>query len=172
MALAQENIGWGTAEHWMRMQFAALRGVDHGGADAVGFPVLHPSYRNPCPRCRARRAALVGMLVALLPAEVSLVYFRRPVKQVGHVAVPRGADAVREVPSALLRDLQVAVQLHACELCGVEVPPTGARIGFFGKADVYPRWCRVCVEASGDLELLETWDARVMAEHHRRRSLK
>ena len=25
-----------------------------------------------------------------------------------------------------------------CELCGVEVPPTGARIGFFGKADVYP----------------------------------
>ena len=59
-----------------------------------------------------------------------------------------------------------------CELCGVEVPPTGARIGFFGKTDVYPRWCRVCVEASGDLELLETWDARVMAEHHRRRSLK
>ena len=59
-----------------------------------------------------------------------------------------------------------------CELCQVEVPPTGARIGFFGKTDVYPRWCRVCVEASGDLELLETWDARVMAEDHRRRSLK
>ena len=59
-----------------------------------------------------------------------------------------------------------------CELCQVEVPPTGARIGFFGKADVYPRWCRPCVEVSGDHELLETWDARVMAEDHRRRSLK
>ena len=42
-----------------------------------------------------------------------------------------------------------------CELCGVEVPPTGARIGFFGKADVYPQWCRPCVEQSGDAELLE-----------------
>ena len=171
MALAQENIGWGTAEHWMRMQFAALRGVDHGGADAVGFPVLHPSYRNLAHGAAPGVQLWSACLLRSFPAEVSLVYFRRPVKQVGHVAVPRGADAVREVPSALLRDLQVAVQLHACELCGVEVPPPcpdrilreGGRLW---------RWCRVCVEASGDLELLETWDARVMAEHHRRRSLK
>ena len=55
-----------------------------------------------------------------------------------------------------------------CELCGVAVPASGAMIGFFGKADRYPRWCRVCVVRDGDPELLAEWDAAVGAERERR----
>ena len=59
-----------------------------------------------------------------------------------------------------------------CEKCKAKVPPAGARIGFFGKQDVCPRWCRDCVVKSGDTELLEIWDTRVTEEADRRASRK
>lgn len=57
-----------------------------------------------------------------------------------------------------------------CELCSAEVPPTGAFIGFFGKTDYYPRWCRACVVKDGDMELLVAFDEAVGAERVRRES--
>ena len=58
-----------------------------------------------------------------------------------------------------------------CELCDVSVPPSGARIGFFGKVDTFPRWCRECVVPGGDPELLAAWDSAVKSEGHRRSAL-
>lgn len=55
-----------------------------------------------------------------------------------------------------------------CERCGASVPPAGAHIGFFGKRDIYPRWCRECVVKEGDEALLAAWDAAVNAEAARR----
>ena len=55
-----------------------------------------------------------------------------------------------------------------CEKCGDRVPPAGAVIGFFGKQDLCPRWCRDCVIKHGDAELLEIWDESVNAETKRR----
>ena len=48
------------------------------------------------------------------------------------------------------------------------VPPAGAHIGFFGKRDIYPRWCRECVVKEGDEALLAAWDEAVNAEAARR----
>ena len=52
--------------------------------------------------------------------------------------------------------------------------PSGgsARIGFFGKQDLHPQWCRECVVKHGDAELLEIWDEYVTAEAERRASRK
>lgn len=55
-----------------------------------------------------------------------------------------------------------------CQRCGASVPPAGARIGFFGKQDIFPRWCRKCVVAHGDETLLAAWDEAVNAEAARR----
>ena len=59
-----------------------------------------------------------------------------------------------------------------CEKCGDRVPPAGAVIGFFGKQDVCPRWCRECVIKYGDAELLEIWDEAVNTETKRRADRK
>ena len=53
-------------------------------------------------------------------------------------------------------------------MCDAKVPPSGAKIGFFGKSDQFPRWCRECVVKDGDAELLAEWDAVVEAERARR----
>ena len=55
-----------------------------------------------------------------------------------------------------------------CEKCHAKLPPTGAFIGFFGKQDEFPLWCRRCVVRDGDPELLALWDEAVSAETERR----
>lgn len=55
-----------------------------------------------------------------------------------------------------------------CEKCHAKVPPTGAFIGFFGKQDEFPLWCRDCVVRGGDPQLLALWDEAVAAETERR----
>ena len=59
-----------------------------------------------------------------------------------------------------------------CGKCNAKVPAAGARIGFFGKQDLHPQWCRECVVKHGDAELLEIWDEYVTAEAERRASRK
>ena len=59
-----------------------------------------------------------------------------------------------------------------CERCRAKVPPSGAFIGFWGKVDQYPRWCRECVVASGDAELLADWDDAVATEAARRQAYR
>ena len=50
-----------------------------------------------------------------------------------------------------------------CELCGVEVPPTGARIGFFGKADVSPSGAGLAWSNQGTRSCWKIWDHRRLA---------
>ena len=67
--------------------------------------------------CLAYRPApsiqlLVLVLVALRPADVGLIHFDRAGEGVGPV-VQCLADAVGQMPCCLLRDAQIAVELHA-----------------------------------------------------------
>ena len=55
---------------------------------------------------------LVLVLVAFLAADVGLIGLNRTIERDG-VRFPGAPDAVREVPGGLLRDAEVAVQLHA-----------------------------------------------------------
>ena len=86
--------------------------ADWSGHNLVRIAVTHSQYGSLASRPSPGVPLLVPMLVAFLAADVGFVDLDRP-GEGSLVVLPRLANAMRQVSRGLLRDVHVAVQLHA-----------------------------------------------------------
>ena len=86
--------------------------TDRHCAYLVRLTVFDSRYRSLAYRSPSRIEPLAGVLVLLLPAYVGFVCLYRAGDLVVYPRIPRLTNTVRHVPSRLLRDSQVTVQLH------------------------------------------------------------
>ncbi len=96
------------------MQRPRVGAADHFRGDFVRLPVLDADNRCLADSTPAGVLERLPLLVAHIPAlapDEGLVHLHRP-GEADIAVLERLADAVRQVPRILLRDLQVSVQLH------------------------------------------------------------
>lgn len=89
-----------------------VRAVNDGGSDVAGEALPNANHRSLANRAATSAQLLRSVLVLLLPAEVGLVRLHRSVKRRAGVVHKGLPNAMREIPSRLLRHPEVPVEPH------------------------------------------------------------
>ena len=123
--LVGEHLGLlSDAREHERLKGGPVHRFDHSRAHAARGAVFDASDGDLADRPTASVEALALVLVAFLAADERLVHLDRA-SELFALVIPCFAQAVREVPRGLLRDPEVAVELHAAHALEVRGEQVG-----------------------------------------------